>query len=76
MKLALLSPVLALAALGLAACGDSEMASNDETTAQNEVAANETPDYRFNPPDTAPDLNTIAPPTDPAPRPLDPGRSD
>lgn len=73
MKLALLTPALAIAALGIAACGeDSEMARDDMRTREELAARETTPDYRYNPPATAPDMDTIAPPADPSPRPLDP----
>jgi len=62
------SPVVAaVATLVLGACGDDrEIASNASTQRGTPV---ETPDYRYAPPRTTPDLRDIAPPIDVPPSP-------
>ena len=68
----------AIAALGLAACSGGDETASDElaTPTQNKLAANETPDYRYNPPMTAPNLEEIPPPLETSPRPQPLERTD
>ena len=67
MRFAIGAPIVAAAFVALGACGnDSELASNDYPERQAPV---ETPDYRFAPPATNPDLRDIPPPLTPSPGP-------
>lgn len=69
MRFALIaSPVAAaVAAMALGACSDDrQLASNDR---MERTAPVETPDYRYAPPNTTPDLRDIPPPIDVPPSP-------
>ncbi len=72
MRFALIaSPVAAaIAAMALGACSDDrQLASNDR---MERTAPVETPDYRYAPPNTTPDLRDIPPPIDVPPSPGQP----
>jgi len=71
MRMYLLASVAAALATGsLSACGETEVALYDESDRATErQAAQETPDYRFNPPLVNPDLRDIPRPLDTTPTP-------
>ncbi len=74
MRLALMaSPVAAaIAAMALGACGNDSQMANNEYDGVSQRAPVETPDYRYAPPNTNPDLRDIPPPLDASPSPGQP----